>query len=144
MTMNQMIKKLMEAQKYAMSIRPKIGGFPILAEILRQAGVETNRWLLPSCQSIYIMDEGSVIQQGTPLITGMHEVPKFDRTALIAAIRTDQAGKSTFPEFLQSAWNAGVISYDVNFIDREVVYYGVRGERYVEEYPAVEVNGSMT
>lgn len=137
--MNQMIKKLIEAQKYAMSIRPKIGGFPVLAEVFRQVGAKTNRWSLPSCQSIYIMDEGSVIQQGTPLITGMHEVPQFERTVLIAAIRADQEGKSTFPEFLQSAWNAGVVSYDVNFIDREVVYYSVNGERYVEEYPAVEV-----
>lgn len=138
--MNQMIKKLTEAQQHAMSIRPKIGGFPVLAEILRQAGVETNRWLLPSCQSMYIMDQGSVIQLGTPLVTGTHEVPKFDRTALIFAIRTDQEGKSTFPEFLYAAWNAGVVSYEVNFIDREVIYYGVKNEIYTEKYPAVEVS----
>lgn len=137
--MNQIIEKLTEAQKYAISIRPKIGGFPVLAEVLRQAGVKTNRWSLPSCQSIYIMNEGSVIQLGTPLVTGTHEVPQFDQTSLIAAIRTDQEGKSTFPEFLQSAWNAGVIRYDVNFVDRKVVYYGVNGEKYEEEYPAVEV-----
>ena len=43
--------KLIEAQKYAMSIRPKTGGFPVLAEVLRQAGVQMNRWSLPSCQS---------------------------------------------------------------------------------------------
>ncbi|VEE03076.1 DUF1398 domain-containing protein [Legionella longbeachae] len=123
--MNQIIEKLTEALKYAISIRPNIGGFPIIAEVLRQAGVETNRWSLPSCQSIYIMSEGSVVQVGTPLVTGMYEVPKFDRDALIAAIRTDQEGKSTFPEFLHSAWDAGVIGYDVNFVGREVVYYGV-------------------
>ena len=40
--MNQIIEKLTEAQKYAISIRPKIGGFPVLAEVLRQAGVKTN------------------------------------------------------------------------------------------------------
>ena len=137
--MNQMIEKLTKAQKYAISIRPKIGGFPVLAEVLRQAGVEKNLWSLPSCQSIYIMNEGSVVQLGTPLITGTHEVPKFDRTALIAAIRIDQEGKSTFPEFLQSVWNAGAVGYDVNFITREVVYYGVNDEKYVEKYPAVEM-----
>ncbi|RUQ92386.1 DUF1398 domain-containing protein [Legionella septentrionalis] len=141
--MNQLIEKLIDAQKYAISIRPKIKGFPVLAEVLRQAGVEKNRWSLPSCQSTYIMKEGSVMQLGAPLVTGTHEVPKFDRTALITAIRSDQEGRSTFPEFLQSAWNAGVVGYDVNFVDREVVYYGVNGEKYVEEYPAVEVKGSM-
>jgi len=85
------------------------------------------------------MKEGSVVQQGTPLVTGLHEVPRFDREALIAALRMDQAGKSTFPEFLQSAWKAGVTGYDVDFSARRVVYYGVGGESYLEEYPAVEL-----
>lgn len=132
-------EKLTEAQKYAMSIRPKIGGFPVLAEVLRQAGIQNNRWSLPSCQSVYLMKEGSVVQQGTPLVSGTYEVPKFDREALITALRTDQEGGSTFPEFLQSAWKAGVIGYDADFIGRKVTYYGVNGESYSEEYPAVEV-----
>ncbi len=63
-------EKLADAQKYAFSIRPKVGGFPYLAEVLRQAGV---------------------------------------------------------------------IGYDVDFISRVVIYYGVTGESYLEEYPAVVV-----
>ncbi len=137
--MNQITEKLTEAQKYAMSIRPKVGGFPVLAEVLRQAGVQMNRWSLPSCQSVYLMKDGSVVQQGTPLVTGTHEIPKFDRDALITAIRTDQEGRSTFPEFLQAAWKAGVVGYDADFAGRKVTYYGSHGESYVEEYPAVEV-----
>lgn len=39
--MSKTIEKLAEAQKYAMSIRPSVGGFPVLAEVLRQAGVQT-------------------------------------------------------------------------------------------------------
>ncbi len=137
--MNKITDKLMEAQKYAMSIRPKIGGFPVLAEVLRQAGVQMNRWSLPSCQSVFLMKEGSVVQQGTPLVTGVHEIPKFDREALITALRTDQEGRSTFPEFLQAAWKAGVVGYDADFVGRKVIYYGATGESYLEEYPAVEV-----
>lgn len=131
--------KLTEAQKYAMSIRPKVGGFPVLAEVLRQAGIQKNRWSLPSCQSVYLMNEGSVVQQGTPLVNGTFEIPKFDREALITALRTDQEGRSAFPEFLQSAWKAGVIGYDADFTGRKVTYYGINGESYLEEYPAVEV-----
>ncbi|MBK9040580.1 MAG: DUF1398 family protein [Bdellovibrionales bacterium] len=78
-------------------------------------------------------------QQGSPLVTGTHEIPKFNLEALLAAIRTDQEGRSTFPEFLQSAWQAGVIGYDADFVGRKVIYYGVNGEKYFEEYPAVEV-----
>jgi uncharacterized protein YbcV (DUF1398 family) len=85
------------------------------------------------------MKEGSVVQQGTPLVNGTYEIPKFDREALITAIRTDQAGRSTFPEFLQSAWKAGVIGYDADFIGRKVTYYGVNDEFYLEEYPAAEI-----
>lgn len=137
--MSSLTEKLIETQKYAMSIRPKIGGFPVLAEVLRQAGVQMNRWSLPSCQSVFLMKEGSVVQQGTPLVTGVHEIPKFDREALITALRTDQHGLSTFPEFLQATWRAGVVGYDADFIGRKVIYYGVNGESYMEEYPAVEV-----
>jgi uncharacterized protein YbcV (DUF1398 family) len=137
--MSALITKLTEAQKYAMSIKPKVGGFPVLAQVLRQAGILMNRWYLPSCQSIYMMSEGSVVQQGPTLITGTHDVPKFNREALIIAIRTDQRGESTFPEFLQNAWNAGVVSYDADFVKRHVIYFGVNGESYLEEYPAVSL-----
>ncbi|HJK88210.1 MAG: hypothetical protein LF888_00265 [Candidatus Megaira endosymbiont of Mesostigma viride] len=37
--MNKIVDKIIEAQQYAISIRTKAGGFPILAEVLRQAGV---------------------------------------------------------------------------------------------------------
>lgn len=135
--MSKLSDRLIEAQKHAMAVRPKIGGFPVLAEILRQAGVQKNRWTLPACQSVYVMKEGSVVQQGTPLVTGVHEIPSFDRNALIAAIRTDQEGRSTFPEFLQSAWKAGVVEYEADFVGRRVVYFGLSGECYAEDYPAV-------
>lgn len=32
-------------------------------------------------------DDTSIVQQGTPLVTGTYEVPKFDTNALINAIR---------------------------------------------------------
>ena len=137
--MNNLIDKLVEAQKYAISIRPKIGGFPYLAEVLCQAGVKRNLWSLPSCQSIYLMDGGNIVQQGNPLFIDVQEIPKFNQEALIIALRIDQAGKGTFPEFLQSAWRAGVVSYNVDFMNRKVTYYGVLGEIYVEEYSAVEI-----
>lgn len=137
--MSKAIESLTEAMKFAMSIRPKVGGFPYLAEALRLAGVTRNFWILPSCQSIYLTDKGTVVQQGTPLTTGMTDVPKFDRDALIRALRIDQAGESTFPEFLEASWKAGVVSYDVDFKQRRVTYFGALGESYVEAYPAVDL-----
>lgn len=137
--MSKAIENLMSAQKFAMQNRPKVGGFPYLAEVLRQAGVTRNIWSLPSCQSLFLSKEGPVVIQGEPLVSGTVDVPKFNQDALIQALRTDQAGKSTFPEFLNASWRAGVVSYDVDFAKRTVTYFGCEGEKYQEEYPAVQV-----
>lgn len=137
--MSQAIEKLQEAQQRAMAERPKIGGFPYLAETLRAAGVIRNLWFLPSCQSLYLTKDGSVVNQGTPLFIGAADVPAFDKEALIRALRIDQAGKSTFPEFLSAAWKAGVVRYEVDFTEHKVIYSGCYGEEYVEDYPAVEL-----
>lgn len=77
---------------------------------------------------------------GTSLVSGSADVPAFDREALIAALRVDQAGESTFPEFLQAFWRAGVVRYDVDFVARTVAYLGCNGEEYVEAYPAVDIS----
>lgn len=122
------------------AIRPKVGGFPFLAEALRQAGVTRNIWSLPACQSLFLTTSGPVVMQGAPLVSGIEDVPAFDQNALIAALRIDQAGKSTFPEFLAASWRAGVVSYEVDFAARTVAYRGCNGEEYVESYPAVKID----
>jgi uncharacterized protein YbcV (DUF1398 family) len=142
--MSKAIERLQTAQQQAMAGRPKVGGFPYLAETLRRAGVTRNVWSLPACQSLYLTDEGPVMTQGTPLVSGTVDVPPFSRDGLIAALRTDQAGKSTFPEFLAACWRSGVVRYDVDFAARIVAYYGCHGEEYIEDYPSVEVQWRRT
>src|SRR5271155_252225 len=113
--MSKAIETLLAAQKRALAGRPKVGGFPYLAETLRRAGVTRNLWFLPACQSLYLTKDGPVAAQGTPLVRGTVDVPSFNRDALIAALRTDQAGNSSFQEFLAASWRAGVVRYDVDF-----------------------------
>ena len=137
--MSQAIENLKKAMEKAMSIRPKVGGFPYFAETLRQAGVTYNLWSLPSCQSVYITELGPVVLQGSPLVSGLNDIPAFNQEALVSALRTDQTGNSTFPEFLVSAWKAGVVRYDVDFEAHTVTYYGCQGEEYLEEYPVVSI-----
>jgi len=137
--MSNAIENLQAAQQRAMAGRPKVGGFPYLAETLRRAGVTRNIWTLPACQSLYLTTAGPVVMQGEPLVHGFADVPPFDREALITALRTDQAGQSSFPEFLAAAWQAGVVRYDVDFTERTVTYYGSNGEEYVEAYPAAPI-----
>jgi uncharacterized protein YbcV (DUF1398 family) len=136
---SEAIENLQAAQRRAMAGRPKVGGFSYLAETLRRAGVKRNQWFLPSCQSLYLTEKGPVMTQDTPLVSGMADVPAFDREALIRALRTDQAGKSTFPEFLSASWQAGVVRYEVDFDACTVAYYGCNGEEYIESYSAANV-----
>jgi uncharacterized protein YbcV (DUF1398 family) len=138
--MSKAIETLQAALKRAMAGRPKVGGFPYLAETLRRAGVTRNLWYLPACQSLYLTREGPVVTQSTPLISGTADVPAFNKDALIKALRTDQAGASTFPEFLAASWQAGVVRYEVDLGARTVSYYGCNGEEYIESYPAVEID----
>ena len=135
--MSKAIDTLKEAMQRAIAGRPRVGGFPYLAEVLRRAGVTRNVWSLPSCQSLYMTQNGPVVMQGAPLVNGAVDVPAFDEQALIKALRTDQAGESTFPEFLGATWQAGVVRYEVDLEARTVAYLGCNGEQYIEAYPAV-------
>jgi uncharacterized protein YbcV (DUF1398 family) len=132
MMMSKATDNLQAAQQRAAAGRPKVGGFPYLAETLRRAGVTLNIWFLPACLSLYLTNDGPVATQGTPLAR--------DREALKAALRTDQAGNSTFPEFLVGSWRAGVVRYDIDLAAYTVSHCGCRGEEYVEPYPSVEVS----
>jgi uncharacterized protein YbcV (DUF1398 family) len=138
--MSTALNNLTEAMKRAEAIRPRVGGFPYLAEVLRQAGVTRNVWSLPSCQSLFLTQAGAVVMQGKPLVTGAADVPPFDEKALIHGLRTDQAGESTFQQFLEGSWKAGVVRYEVDFSARQVVYQGCHGEEYIEAYPAVAID----
>src|ERR1700677_4505322 len=105
-SMSEAIERLQAAQQRAVAGRPKVGGFPYLAETLRRAGVTRNLWSLPACESLFLTELGPVVLQSPPLVSGMIDVPPFDRQALITALRADQAGKTTFPEFLAASWRA--------------------------------------
>jgi uncharacterized protein YbcV (DUF1398 family) len=133
--MSRAIENLQSAQQRAMAGRPKVGGFPYLAETLRRAGVTRNVWVLPACESLYLTTQGPVVMQGTPLVSGAVDVPSFNQAALIKALRTDPAGDSTFAEFLMAAWRAGVVRYAVDLVARTVTYEGCLGEEYLESYP---------
>ncbi len=138
--MSKAVENLMKAQQLAMSTRSKKGGFPYLAETLKRAGITRNIWNLPSCQSIYLTKYGPVVSQSPPLVSTIADVPSFDREALLTVLRIDQAGMSSFTEFLKGSWEAGVVSYVVDFEKRLVTYYGALNESYSENYPAIELD----
>jgi uncharacterized protein YbcV (DUF1398 family) len=135
--MSKAVENLQAAEAQAMAGRPKVGGFPYLAETLRRAGVIRNVWSLPSCQSLYVTSDGSVVTVGSPLATGTTDVPEFNREAFIAALRTDQAGQSTFPEFLAASWR-GALRRRFRSAHGHVLRLYKRG--ILQEYPSVDID----
>ncbi|WP_179889035.1 DUF1398 family protein [Streptomyces sp. f51] len=135
------INRLRAAMERGEALRPQVGGFPYLAESLRQAGVTRCRMAVPASSFLYLTAHGDVVVQGEPLISGFASAPPFDEAALTTALRADQAGETTFPEFIRGCWGAGVIWYDVDTTARTCTYYGARGESYAEDYPLVTLPG---
>ncbi|MCS0604381.1 DUF1398 family protein [Streptomyces sp. LP11] len=131
------LTRFQAALERGQAVRPRVGGFPHLAESLRQAGVTHCRMAVPANAFLYLTEHGDVVVQGEPLVTGFAAAPPLDRAALVAALRADQAGETTFPEFVRGAWEAGVVWYDVDTAARTCTYYGTDGASYVEDYPAV-------
>src|SRR5579875_3811606 len=78
-------------------LRPKVGGFPVLAEVLRQAGVRRNEWTLPIGQSVYVTDTGAVAEPGPAVITTTTDVPPFDRETVIASGPDGNAYIESYP-----------------------------------------------
>ncbi len=97
--MSDAIDNLQAALQRALAGRPAVGGFPYLAETLRRAGVTRNLWFLPACQSLYLTEQGPVVSQGVPLVSGTVDVPPFDREALITALRTDRPARARSRNF---------------------------------------------
>ncbi|MFJ8098592.1 DUF1398 family protein [Streptomyces griseofuscus] len=131
------ISRLQAAMERGAAARPKAGGFPYLAESLRQAGVTHCRMAVPANAFLYLTEHGDVVVQGEPLVTGFALAPRFDEAALVAALRADQAGETTFPAFVRACWDAGIAWYDVDTAARTCTYYGSDGDSYTEVYPFV-------
>jgi uncharacterized protein YbcV (DUF1398 family) len=122
--------------------RPRAAGagFPFFAATLHAAGVRAYSVDVPAHATLHDLGAGHVLVQGTPLraVGGFHAVAPFDERRLVAALRANQEGMSTYGEFIEAAWLAGVVRYDVDLAARTCTYRGAAGEVYTERYPAVD------
>lgn len=137
---DDLVADVAAARDHGMRIRPAVGGFPYLAEAFRRAGVERLDFVVPSATTVYTTGRGEVVEQGDVLVSGTSVIAPFDEQALVTALRADQEGRATFPEFVAAAWRAGVLSWTVDLVSRTCTYRSARGDRtYVESYPAVDL-----
>jgi hypothetical protein len=99
--MSKAITNLQAAQQRAMAGRPKVGGFPYLAETLRRAGVTRNLWFLPSCQSLYLTEHGTVVALGTPLGPAPWMCLRSTRRRSSRRYGPTRPGRARFPSSLR-------------------------------------------
>jgi hypothetical protein len=71
--MSKAIENLEAAQRTAMEIRPKVGGFPYLAETLRRAGVTRNVWSLPARMPEPLPDQRRACDHPRHTTSGWHD-----------------------------------------------------------------------
>jgi uncharacterized protein YbcV (DUF1398 family) len=133
------VETVHEAQRRGVAARPRVNGFPYFAETLRAAGITSVETSIATGGSVYHLADGAVAETFEAMAAPVSAVPDWDEPALIAAIRADQGGLSTFPEFLGAAWSAGVIHFRVDLANRTCTYFGVTGNHYIESYPAVVI-----
>lgn len=131
--MSSLTTHLQKALDVAQDARPPVNGFPHFAEALRQAGISRIETSIATGGSIYHLHDAAVVQQFPAPAQSMAEIPNWDEPALITAIRADQAGRSTFPDFLRGAWDAGVIGFTVDLTARTCTYRGTT-DSYLEHY----------
>ena len=145
MLSTSLVRVVADARARGMRLRPHHGGFPYLAESLRQANIVTVHCEVASMTSIYRTPSGAVIDQQEPLLRDLGLIAAFDEEAVVAAIRRDQRGESTYGEFMVAIWRAGVVSYDVDLDARTCTYDGIAPtDVYVEHYPAVVLDDLPT
>lgn len=136
-----LVETVQQAQRRGAAARPRVNGFPYYAEALRAAGITLVDTSIATGGSVYYLADGAVAQTFDPIVGPVAAVPAWNEVGLIAAIRADQVGNGTFPEFLRDAWQAGVIHFRVDLANRTCTYFGVSDNHYVETYPAVAVAG---
>ncbi|MDG6191870.1 DUF1398 domain-containing protein [Lactococcus garvieae] len=73
------------------------------------------------------------------MLTVISHYPSFSEEKLLKALRKVQDVQTTFPKFLLNSWNSGIVKYEINFIDRYILYYSTSGEEYKEMYPSVKI-----
>lgn len=109
--------------------------YPDLAAGLLAAGVLSYTVDASSSLIIYRLDEGQ-IHLGGHLNGPLAIAAKFNEQLTIKAIRDNQQGKSSYPQFMEDIANAGVRFYEATLQSNRpsVTYIGIGGF-YEEEIP---------
>lgn len=111
--------------------------FPQIVQILTQEGVESYQIDLAQNLKTFYMPSGEVFKENFAYKSPSMAI-EFSQEKVVAAIRSSQAGKINYIEFLNQILHAGVLSYNVYLKGRKAIYFGRHGDFHIENFPAVK------
>ncbi|MBX3022943.1 MAG: DUF1398 family protein [Bdellovibrionales bacterium] len=108
--------------------------FPEVVGSLLAAGVESYHVDLTRCENRYYLPSGEshAVANGLPAIKVANA---FSAAQVESAVRESQAGKITYPQFMQKIATAGVVYYITYLAGKRVVYMGRNGDSHTEYFP---------
>ncbi|MFC5863223.1 DUF1398 family protein [Acidicapsa dinghuensis] len=108
--------------------------FPQVVKGLLEVGVESYLVDFATKQKTHYMSDGTT--HAVPMILDLDPISEeFNSADLVAAIRGAQADTVRYPEFVKLSTAAGVVGYWAFLTGKRVVYFGRKGEQYIEEFP---------
>lgn len=108
--------------------------FPEWIATLKDAGVERYYADLVALQVTYY-STNHVHTAKLPYPNPPARGETFSENELVGAIRASQRGEILYPDFLNRAIKAGVVSYTVYLSGKQVQYMGATGEIHTEHFP---------
>ena len=108
--------------------------FPEIVGSLINAGVESYHVDLIRSENQYYLKNGEtyLVANGVPK-TEVEE--KFSAPAVESAVRESQAGKITYPQFMEKISAAGCSYYIAYLSGKRVIYFGRQGDLHTEYFP---------
>jgi DNA-binding MarR family transcriptional regulator/uncharacterized protein YbcV (DUF1398 family) len=108
--------------------------FPEWVATLKDAGIERYYADLVALQVTYYSTDHAHTAK-LPYLNPPTRGEIFSEDELVGAIRASQRGEILYPEFLNRAIKAGVVSYTVYLSGKQVQYMGEKGEIHIEHFP---------
>jgi uncharacterized protein YbcV (DUF1398 family) len=111
--------------------------FPEVVARLNTVGCEQYHADFRRQEKTYYMPDGETHIEALPV--GTQPIAQhFSPHHVAAALRTIQAGKIGFVEFLTRIIAAGCVGYFVNIAGKRAIYLARNGDMYVEYFPAAD------
>ena len=108
--------------------------FPEVVQMMAGAGVESYfADLIRGEERFYTADGESHVEKMAPLPGKVAD--KFSQADIVTALRAVQADRIRYPEFVKRAMEAGIAGYWAFLAGKRVIYFGRKGEFYLEPFP---------